>query len=83
MWSKTHAEAIFGPNIVILMCYFHVQKNVKEYLKSFEEKIRTEVLEDISYMHFCRNEYEFIIAKLNIYQKWESKGIWANAQSDF
>jgi hypothetical protein len=35
--SANGAEAIFGPNIVILMCYFHVQKNVKEYLKSIEE----------------------------------------------
>ena len=68
-------EACFGPNIVILMCYFHVQKNVKEYLKSVCEKLRSEVVEDVSYMHFCRSELEFIIAKFNIYQKWEAKGL--------
>ena len=42
--SANGAEATFGPNIVILMCYFHVIKNVKEYLKSIDEKIKTEVL---------------------------------------
>ena len=26
-------------------------------------------------MHFCRSELEFIIAKFNIYQKWEAKGL--------
>ena len=33
------ASAWFGTNLTILMCFFHVQKNIKEHLKNVDEKL--------------------------------------------
>ena len=52
----------FGENILILMCYFHVIKNVKERLKSNEKKddkfIET-IIKDIRYLNFTTNKFEY------------------------
>jgi hypothetical protein len=37
------AKSTFGPNLKILMCFFHVLKNVKEHLKDVDEKIKSEI----------------------------------------
>ena len=47
------------------MCFFHLQKNVKEHLKNIDKKLKTDVIADVSYMHYCKNEMEFVIAKKN------------------
>ncbi len=57
--SFNAANSKLGPNIKILMCFFHVLKNVKEHLKGVDEKIKTEIVKDINYMHLCRNIFEF------------------------
>lgn len=69
--SANAAISCLGPNIKILMCYFHVVKNVKELLKGINENIKSGIVKDLNYMHFCRNQFEFEIAKYNIYKKWE------------
>ena len=33
------------------------------------------IIQDINYMHFCKNEVEFTIAKNNIYNKWLNDGL--------
>jgi hypothetical protein len=73
--SFNAANLSLGPNIKILMCYFHVLKNVKEDLKGVDEKIKSEIVADIKFMHYCRNIYEFEICKFNIYNKWEKFGL--------
>jgi hypothetical protein len=71
--SFNAANSKLGPNIKILMCFFHVLKNVKEHLKGVDEKIKTEIVKDINYMHFCRNIFEFEVCKSKIYNKWITK----------
>ena len=71
--SFNAANSTFGPNLNILMCFFHVLKNVKEHLKGVDEKIKNEIVSDIKFMHYCTNIYEFEICKFNIYNKWEQK----------
>jgi hypothetical protein len=44
--SFNAANSKLGPNIKILMCFFHVLKNVKEHLKGVDEKIKTEIVKD-------------------------------------
>jgi hypothetical protein len=48
------------------MCLFHVIKNCKEHLKGVDEKIKSQVVIDINYLHFLRNQFEFKIAKYNL-----------------
>ncbi len=50
-------------------------KNVKEHLKGVDEKLKSEIVADIKFMHYCRNIYEFEIYKFNIYNKWEKFGL--------
>ncbi len=57
------------------MCFFHVQKNVKEYLKNKDEKIKAEIVKDLNFMHFCRNVVVFTVAKSSIYKKWDENGL--------
>jgi hypothetical protein len=73
--SANAASKFFGPNLNILMCFFHVIKNCKEHLKGVDEKLKSHVVNDINYLHFCRNEFEFKIAKYNIYEKWVANGL--------
>jgi hypothetical protein len=44
-----------------------VVKNIKERLKGCDEVVRAGIIKDINYLHFCRNDFEFNIAKHNIY----------------
>jgi len=55
--------------------FFHVVKNIKERLKGCDEVVRTGKIKDINYLHFCRNDFEFKIAKHNIYTKWITNGL--------
>ena len=57
------------------MCFFHLQKYVKERLKNQDEQIKSEVIKDVNFMHFCKSEFEFVIAKYNIYNKWIQMGL--------
>jgi hypothetical protein len=54
--SANAASKCLGPNIKILMCFFHVQKNVRERLKGCDEIVKTGIIKDINYLHFCRND---------------------------
>jgi hypothetical protein len=65
----------FGQIIERFICFFHVQKNVKEYLKNKDEKIKAEIVKDLNFMHFCRNVVEFTVAKSSIYKKWDENGL--------
>ena len=66
------ATNCLGPNMKILMCFFHVMKNVKERLKCVDEAVKHGIVKDINYLHFCKNEFEFTLAKHNIYNKWQT-----------
>lgn len=37
--------------------------------------MKSEIVSDINYMHFCKNINEFEIAKFNIYKKWDNNGL--------
>jgi hypothetical protein len=69
--SANAASKCLGPNIKILMCFFHVQKNVRERLKGCDEIVKTGIIKGINYLHFCRNN----AAKHNIYNKWVANGL--------
>ena len=69
------AVACLGSNLKILMCLFHVQKNVKEYLKNKDEKIKVEIVKDLNFLHFSRNKIEFTLSKSSIYKKWDENGL--------
>ncbi len=37
--------------------------------------MKTGIVKDINYLHFCRNVLEFNAAKHNIYNKWVANGL--------
>jgi hypothetical protein len=57
------------------MCFFHLQKIFKERLKNQDAQIKSEIIKDVNFMHFCKSEFEFAIAKYNIYNKWIKMGL--------
>jgi hypothetical protein len=76
--SKNAAYSYFGENIQILMCYFHVIKNVKERLKSNEkkdDKFIDTIIKDIRYLHFTTNKFEYAIYEKKFFNKWISIGL--------
>ena len=64
-------SAIF-PKTIILMCWFHVMKNVKENLKSFKvpDELSTMVKSDISDLHcsLSFDEFKYTLERIKI--KW-------------
>ena len=76
--SESSGAEIALPNTVILICYFHLKKNVKDRLKGnlkkkiprTPEQLYPMVLEDISRLHYCRNQIEFQMNLQNVWTKW-------------
>ena len=60
-------SACFGTNLTTLMCFFFMYNKI---FKNVYEKLKSEVIQDVNFMHFCKSECEFVIAKSNIYIKW-------------
>jgi hypothetical protein len=54
------AQSIFGSNIKILMCWFHLIKNIKkaDSLSKVSKNLTDMVINDITRLHYCLN-YEF------------------------
>ena len=47
-------EAVFGffPNVIILMCYFHVKKNVRGHKKLMPHDKFDELMRDLTTIHY-------------------------------
>ncbi len=66
------ARIVFGSNIIILMCWFHVMYNVAKHLtkdiKIYEKMVKT----DIGALHYCTTVNDFNNKKMEIWFKWTS-----------
>ena len=76
--DASHSEAnaaisFFGPNIVILMCWFHMIFNVKKHesLKEVPPILKDMVITDLTRLHYCL-EYEYETFKKLVFDKWNS-----------
>ena len=49
--SYNAAKSIFGENVTILMCYFHLLKNVKEKIRGWIEQEL--IINCVRKLHFC------------------------------
>ena len=47
------------PGVKHLMCYFHVVKNCKEKLRSYDKNTQRDVLGNVSDLHSCVTEVQF------------------------
>jgi len=68
-------RACFGESTKYLNCYFHVQKNLREWhtrLSSSEYKI---IMEDISSIHYSRSDADFDIKMLVLDKKWRDQNL--------
>jgi len=84
----------FFPNVKILMCYFHVKKNVRENIKSTLDKaIYNKIETDLKVIHMSHNKEVFETNKAAFKKKYSKKyneaysycsgwfeGIWSNWQ---
>jgi hypothetical protein len=61
----------FGSTVLFLTCYFHVIKNVLEWLKHKPEEQYLDILNDINNIHFSMSSTEFIN---KAYKKWTRQG---------
>jgi hypothetical protein len=69
------AQSIFGSNIKILMCWFHLIKNIKkaDSLSKVSKNLTDMVINDITRLHYCLN-YEFdhlLPLTINKWSKYE------------
>ena len=61
---------VFGDSVKILMCWFHLMKNVREHLKQVPEKEKEKIMGEITGLHHSMNEAEFA-SKWNAFKlKW-------------
>ena len=73
--SESVAAAISIPNTIVLMCYFHVSKNVKERLKGKKkqnipvtpEQYHSMILGGIGETHYARTQEVFNIILINFF----------------
>ena len=90
--SESAAAAISLHKAIVLMCYFHVTKNVKERLKGKKKNIpvtpeqyHSMILGDIGEMHYARTQGEFNIIFNNFFlnglkfQKFKFPGLFLRA----
>ena len=56
--SYNAATRLF-PNATILMCYFHVKKNIKENKEECDDSVFETMMKDIEYMHLATSELVF------------------------
>ena len=57
----------------ILMCYFHLIKNVKKYTDTMDKNIADMILSDKRKLHFTVSVSEFEFELLLIMKKWGKK----------
>ena len=76
--DASHAEAnaaweVFGSNVVIVMCWFHLLFNVRKHesLNQVPKSVKDMVIADLTRMHYCL-EYEFEPYKAIVMKKWKS-----------
>lgn len=60
------------PNVIILMCYFHVKSNCEKNMSKYEVPLehRPQVLNDISFIHYSTSIPEFNSRVSVILYKW-------------
>ena len=69
------------PNCTILVCYFHVLKNVKARIsdlrkqKLFTLEQENEVIKSIQHLHYTKHQSEFQIELFHALTYWKSLGI--------
>ena len=66
--ASYNARTVFSHNnLQIIMCYFHVIKNVKE---NWPKELSDMILSDVRILHYSKNFYEFEVNKHKILTKW-------------
>ncbi|CAF0921295.1 unnamed protein product [Brachionus calyciflorus] len=68
--ASKNATSIFVDQPNIIMCYFHVIKNVKEKTKKFNKTLIEMILSDIKNLHYSKNLIEYEVNKHKILSKW-------------
>jgi hypothetical protein len=64
----------FGSTVLFLTCYFHVIKNVREWLKHKPEEQYLDILNVINNIHFSMSSTEFINILESVQKKWTRQG---------
>ncbi|POM69851.1 Hypothetical protein PHPALM_13827 [Phytophthora palmivora] len=62
------------PSAKILMCWFHVCQHAWEKSKKLSKLKRDLIFRGLNDLHFCRNQNEFEIRKVNIINEWITIG---------
>ena len=76
--SESAAASISYPSTIILICYFHLKKNVRDRLKGNKKKgipptpeqFKDSDLGDITQLHYSRNQLEFEQRLGDVWFKW-------------
>ncbi|CAF0962907.1 unnamed protein product [Brachionus calyciflorus] len=68
--ASLNAINVFQNKALIVMCYFHVLKNVKEFSRKLTKNNFDMVLSDIKELHYSKNFVEYEVNKHNIQTKW-------------
>lgn len=67
-------RTVFGPNTIMIMCWFHAKKNVRDKVKSILDQQRAkEVLSDLTALHFAPNAKSFAMGVRLFNLKWKSE----------
>ncbi|CAF1028296.1 unnamed protein product [Brachionus calyciflorus] len=70
--SSAAVRAVFGPDVTVLMCYFHLNQNVKKHLDKSVKHLKDIVLGDISCLHYCTDLTQYLNKRHEIISKWET-----------
>ena len=70
-----HQDVSKLSTVQVLMCYFHVVKNVKERTKTMRSDHEELILSDIKRMHYAMSRSEYDTIKSESYTKWRVHGL--------
>ena len=70
---KNAFRNVFGDDCLVVMCWFHVRKNIQKMLNQLiiNEEKKAEILSDIEFMQLSKSNEEFNTASLLFKKKWE------------
>ena len=73
--EEANAASACFPNVIILMCWFHLVKNIREPKhggsKLFKDNgIYDMIMRDINEMHYCTSAEMFVVLRDQICQHW-------------
>jgi len=91
--ASKEAILLFFPNVIILMCYFHVKKNVRDHKKLMPHENFDDLMRFLTKIHYSHNKDEFK-KNINAFKKtYENvfpamyeycaswfEGVWSNWQ---